>query len=76
MKCKFSPTIEIRLKEDQVRMVAYIIREDAEKKYDWFYNTCYIIFTFKFEKLCIKGIASYQCFLKKCRDEVFICSWQ
>ncbi|WJX90014.1 hypothetical protein P8452_71957 [Trifolium repens] len=32
MKCKFSPTIEIRLKEDQLRMVAYIIREDAEKK--------------------------------------------
>ncbi|WJX67977.1 hypothetical protein P8452_52393 [Trifolium repens] len=32
MKCKFRPTIEMRLKEDQLRMVAYIFKEDAKKK--------------------------------------------
>jgi hypothetical protein len=33
MKCKFRPTAQMRLKQDQLKMVAYIFREDADNKY-------------------------------------------
>ncbi|WJX74392.1 hypothetical protein P8452_58048 [Trifolium repens] len=32
MKCKFRPTIEMKLKVDQAKLIGYIFREDVEKK--------------------------------------------